>query len=413
MIRHDTQVNAINSGLFAWWRAELGGIFRAQKPRNGTHARRRFVASIDAQNVRWIEERDQGLRRIGLETPTADPTVATLEILMRAQRRRRAVPLGIRLSKSDCLERRVTLPTAARDDWGRILALDIERATPFKRADVYSAFIEDTSAAAQKGKTALRHLIVKRALIDAPVAALKAHDLDVSFADCWDETGERALRLDFLGSAPEATPTQPAASSATRMMAIMALVLTGTAAYLTIDKHQAALGVLDSQILAAKTRAQALRQDIDKSHAALSVAQALGQIKNGTTAPAAVIDELTRLLPDDTYLTDLHIADGKISIAGLSAKAVALVGLIDASDMFLGVELTAPVLFDQNANKEQFRIEARLSANNSSSNSLAPASKPVPTKARAEAEPDTTPPPEPLVTAHEEATGNKITVEAP
>jgi general secretion pathway protein L len=143
---------------------------------------------------------------------------------------------------------------------------------------------------------------------------------------------------------------------------VLALGLAVSAAFLSLQKYEAALLALDSDIAAAKARVQTLRQTISRSEAALSLAAALERLKHDSPRPAAVLEAMTRALPDDTYLSDLNISQGRVAIAGHSAKAVALVDGLEASDMFSSVEMTAPVLFDQSASKEQFRIEVGITS---------------------------------------------------
>lgn len=357
MPQANAQVAPSFSGFFAWWKRELREIFGPRQPRGPEFARRRFVIDASSDSIRWLRESDQGRKPIGLETTTLDPTVATLGYLRRKARKRRPVPLGLRLPKNQCLERRVRLPTAARADFASILNLDIERATPFRRGDVYTAFVEDKDAPRVAGKTALRHLIVKRALIDDGADALRKHGLTLAFADCWDETGAKPLRVNFL--APPPLPPAPP-SRAVRVLSAATLALAALAMFLAVDRYETALATLETRIAEATRRAEAVRARITGTQARLGELSDLQALKTGRPSPAALLAELTRILPDGTHLNELRLSADRISIAGLSDKAVALVPLIEQSQMLEGVEITAPVQLDQTSGKEMFRIQARV-----------------------------------------------------
>jgi len=352
-------VTATKSGFFSWWSRELAGLVPSRGPRGPEFAKRRVVVAVSEGKVRWLEESDQGLKPLGPETTSLAPDAATMKKLRSA--RLRNAPLGLRLEKRDALERRTALPETARADFARILSLDMERATPFKSADVYSAFIEDKTGATGKGKVALRQFIVKRELLDGPRAALEGHDLKVEFADLWEESGARGLRLNLLAPAGEAEPTsrKPIARRALAA-AVVALAAAGT--WLAIERNETALAALDKDIAAARAKSQTLRTGINKAQAALDDARAIENLKLSRIMPAEAIEELTRILPDDTYLTDLSLTGRKLVIGGLAKNANALLPLIEKSDAFEGVEMTAPVVLEPASNKEQFRIEARLSA---------------------------------------------------
>ena len=350
-------------GFFAWWGRELRGIFMRPSRAGFVHPKRRIIAAIGDSGVRWLDETDQSLKPIGPESPTAEPGAATLKFIRRLTSHRRAIPLGLRIAKPACFERRVELPDTARADAARILELDLERATPFKHKDIYTACYEDRGLPRPpKGKIAVRQFIVKRERIDEARQLLHAQGIKVAFADCWDEGGKAPLPIDFLTKPQAASATQRRPQTLAKIMALTALVLAGSAAGLVIQRGNEALAALEIKVTEAKTRAQSLRKSVDQAEAVFKGAAALHNLKERRIPVPEILEELTRLLPDTTYVTDFRIDAGKISITGLSQSAAALVPLIEKSELFEGAAMAAPVLFDTNANKEQFRIETRLPA---------------------------------------------------
>jgi general secretion pathway protein L len=150
------------------------------------------------------------------------------------------------------------------------------------------------------------------------------------------------------------------------LMALTVLVLAGTAAGLAIQRGNAAIEALEIKIAEAKTRAQTIRKSVDQAEAVLQGATALIDLKQERLPVPAILEELTRLLPGTSYVTDLRIDSGKIAITGLSQSAAMLVPIIESSPIFENAAMAAPVLYDTNANKEQFRIEARLTGSQNS-----------------------------------------------
>ena len=348
-------------GFFTWWARELRGIFTAP-PRPGfVHPKRRIVAAAGDGSVRWLDEADQSLKPIGPESPIADADPATIKIVQRLASRRRAVPVGLRIAKHACFERRIELPEAARPDIARILELDLERATPFKHKDVYTAFYEDRpTPVSPKGRIAVCQLIVKRERIDEPRQILRRQGIDATFADCWNESGSAPLPVDFLAKTPAANDAPHRPQTLAKLMALSALVLAGSAAGLALQRGNSAIEALEIKVAEAKTRAQSIRKSVDQAEAVLQGATALRNLKVQRLPVPAILEELTRLLPSSTYVTDFRIDAGKLAITGLSQSAAELVPVIENSVLFESAAMAAPVLFDTSANKEQFRIEARL-----------------------------------------------------
>ena len=72
-------------------------------------------------------------------------------------------------------------------------------------------------------------------------------------------------------------------------------------------------------------------------------------------------DELSRILPDHTFVTESRIADGKVMLSGFSADAARLVRIIDQSPLFSGAALTAAITPDANEHKDRFGISFKVS----------------------------------------------------
>jgi len=112
-----------------------------------------------------------------------------------------------------------------------------------------------------------------------------------------------------------------------------------------------------------------LERKIAERHAALisgrgSIADeavaALEARKRATPAGVIVIEALSQTLPDDTYLNELRIEDGKVQIVGLTRDAPALIKLIEQSQHFTHATFFAPTTRAPTDNGERFHIEAHI-----------------------------------------------------
>ena len=73
-----------------------------------------------------------------------------------------------------------------------------------------------------------------------------------------------------------------------------------------------------------------------------------------------VLDGLTKVLPDNTYVTELHLADNKLQIVGISADASSLIPLIEQSKTFKSATFFAPTTSSPSDRSERFHIEAEI-----------------------------------------------------
>jgi Tfp pilus assembly protein PilN len=116
---------------------------------------------------------------------------------------------------------------------------------------------------------------------------------------------------------------------------------------------------LDRQIQAVDAPAQqVLRQSQQASNLAAREAT-LESIRAGDWQKLRILQELTRLLPDGTWLQDLQIGPDSLQMYGYSNHAADLVPPLENSPYFSQVEFTSPITRD-NQNREIFRIRMRL-----------------------------------------------------
>jgi Tfp pilus assembly protein PilN len=73
-----------------------------------------------------------------------------------------------------------------------------------------------------------------------------------------------------------------------------------------------------------------------------------------------VLEELTQILPADTYLNSYTYRDGKVSIGGYSNSASDLILMLESSPLFKDVGQRGTTTRDQRTGKERFQIEATL-----------------------------------------------------
>jgi general secretion pathway protein L len=92
----------------------------------------------------------------------------------------------------------------------------------------------------------------------------------------------------------------------------------------------------------------------------------LDQIRSGEISKGELLEELTRLLPDTTWIWNLKYNGKEIELSGFADSASDLIPLLDRSPLFEKVEFLAPVTKemqmrgDGNKEKERFKIKAKI-----------------------------------------------------
>jgi general secretion pathway protein L len=126
------------------------------------------------------------------------------------------------------------------------------------------------------------------------------------------------------------------------------------------------LEALAAETAIARAKAQSVRAAMDKLDIEwASVAQVRSR-KRDIPGVLDVWDEITRVLPSHSWLTELRISgapsakEQQVTITGFSSAAASLVGLVERSALFRDASLTAPISLDHSEDKERFAIQASI-----------------------------------------------------
>ncbi|MGH8584437.1 MAG: PilN domain-containing protein [Gammaproteobacteria bacterium] len=350
----------ISQGLKAvlgWWWGELSGMLPERL--------RRF-ASLEP--VRWVVSAD-GADLVIQHSNGADPEAQTVHRVplsgsVEAQRaalpplaRRDRPEVIFRLPARACLRKQVQLPLAAEENLREVLAFNMDQQTPLKANQVYYDYALLERDIAQK-RLRVDLLVAPRAVVDEALAKLGAIGLQ---ADAVDAEGATQPGPSFNLIPPGQRREQAAPLKRLNLTAAvlaLGLLAAGLAIPLVKDHWTAlALGQALAEARSQANEADALRKDLD---ALVADARFLIDKKKSTPVAVQVLHELTRLLPDDTWLYQFELNGAEMLIQGESTASSAIIGLIEASKMFRNVQFRSPVTQNRVTGAERFNVSAEV-----------------------------------------------------
>ena len=243
--------------------------------------------------------------------------------------------------------RELSVPKAAFGALPRILDQEILRRTPFQLADIFHA--ATAVGPESSGVVPMCHWIIRRDRAETALSELGLASRDVDCLAVADASGEAAPVITFRAVSDE----DPAwALRAVRLLAAAALgaLLLGLVVFEWRQANVAA--ALETAVVEARQSAQSGRDGADPTARLFAM--------KADTGVLAVWDELSRILPEHTFLTETRIADGTVTISGFSADAARLVRVIDQSPLFSGASLTSAITPDANERRDRFSIVFKL-----------------------------------------------------
>jgi general secretion pathway protein L len=244
--------------------------------------------------------------------------------------------------------RNLTLPAAAVTALPRILEQDLLRRTPFQLVDIWHGA---TEASRDPGDVlTMRHWIVRKDRAETALKVMGLRTDDVDFLAVNDPTGNYIPVIRYRETMHEDPTWAKRAIKLLSVTALSAMLLT-LAAFECIQQSIAT--ETETSLAAAQelVRANGGRGDFDK--------RALLFAMKSDASVLAIWEELSKILPDHTFLTESQISGGRITITGFSADAARLIRLIDQSVLFTGAILSTGITPNAAEQKDHFTITFR------------------------------------------------------
>ncbi len=266
------------------------------------------------------------------------------------------------------LRKQLTYPATVEPNLDQVLGYDLDRHTPFKSDELYyDAAIVGRDASRSEIRVEL--VAALRALVDQlrrQAGAWGAEVVAIVPALPHAGTAGAAARLNLL---PEIDRREPAWRRWQLWVPVaLAVTLAGAAiAVPLLQKRELAIALLHQteQARVQAAAADALRQQLEQSVDDYNFV--LGR-KYAYPSTVQLLDDVTRLLPDDTWLTQLELKSpprGKdprreILLRGESANAGRLVSLLEDSQLFEQAAPRSPTTKIQPGPGEIFDLGAQL-----------------------------------------------------
>jgi general secretion pathway protein L len=274
--------------------------------------------------------------------PAQDVSIASILAWLKARELPRdEVAIRVALEAETFLSRKMLVPAAALGSLQSIIAQEIVHRTPFEPADIWHA--ARPLADVRGNVVEVEHWIIRR---DRACAVLETFGLRPEDVDALVVSGGVAPLVIALREASVDQP--PRAPRLVRLAAAGAIAITLLGAITLEWVASSEMSRLGEAI--AEVRSQGAGGD---PAARLLALRAVPNV-------AQVWEELSRVLPDHTYLSELRVADGSVSMSGFSGDAAHLIRLLDQSPLFTGAHLTGAITPDSGEHKDHFSLAFRL-----------------------------------------------------
>lgn len=344
-------------GFFAWWGAALASWLPASWRAVFGLARDRLLLARDGDNLLLRVQTLDGLRDLGLVPWPADAGPELGDPLSRLLTQSVAeLPRWWLLPAAAGLRRRVLLPAAAAERLHDVLAFEIDRQTPFPADAVY--FDERIVERRGDGQIQAELVAVPKATLDAVLAALGAPASTLAGVDIADDAG-KPLQVNLLPAARRQRVGDPSRRW-NWILAAAALLALAAGLWQILDNRRAAADAFEREVSARADSARRVAQQRQQLLDLVEGAAFLERTRSGRPSAIAVIDELSRRLPDGTYLEKVSLEGGQLQMIGFSSEVSQLVQRLEGSKLWRSPALTGAVQPDPRTGRDRFTMTAEL-----------------------------------------------------
>ncbi len=342
--------------MIRWWLGELQALLPDRWQEMLDHARRRLTLSVASPDIILSLEETHRIKELWRFQPDSDSPLLQQQLVdLLLEYEVSEVPRFLLLDIGEVLTKELLMPAAAAPNLEQILTFEMDRHTPFKAEEVYFGW----RIVEQRSDEQMRVMLyaTPRVMVNRLFETLREANLAPSGVDVFD--GGRTLGLNLLPADRQARIINRK-TQLNQFLALGAATLLVLTMWLSLALRSHQAEELNDAIAAVRDAAMAVQrirsQMIDTSKAAGFLTVRRGQ------SPLAieVLAEITRQLPDDTYLDRLVIGETSVQMQGKSKNAQQLIELMNKSNMLSSAAFRGSTRLDPRSGMEIFEVNAQI-----------------------------------------------------
>lgn len=336
---------------WSWWTGELMAWMPESLRQAIERRNRRLLIEFMGSELIILEgsaDRVQVLMRV----PAESASESLADVSRGARDSALIVPSDKILSKT------LTLPLAAEENLREVLGFEMDRHTPFSADQVYYDFTI-TGRSVERKELSLVLFFAPRKIVDGLVELASRHGIPPTAATSREAVTKQFTDVNLL-PATMRTVRPKAVNRLNFALSCLAVLLLVSTLVVPIAQKQYLIGKLASQLEEQETAAgEAIRLQREVEKLAEG-SELLLQKKQSNLLVLQVIDEMSRIIPDDTWIDRLDITGDEVLLQGQSSSSAALIALIESSPVLHNVRFRAPVTQVVQTGSERFQLSANV-----------------------------------------------------
>jgi general secretion pathway protein L len=337
--------------FWRWWSGELIELLPQSLQQAIAQRRQKLYVEVDGDKL-LLSLGNRAAQREVLRLPLDTRDAGHADIPREVQQTILLMPDG------KVLARRISLPAAAEENLREVLGFEMDLHTPFEASEVYYDYtIVGRDSARQKVTVDL--VYAPREAVDALLEGTDSLGMKTDVVTCRRRDNANLQPVNLLPQEQRRARRVDVKSVNLALTALLALLLVAAISIPIVQKNRA-IEALEAQVQVAAAEARQgaeLRQDLERMAEA---SQFLVEKKASDVMIVELIDEVSRILPDHTWIARLDLSGDELQIQGQSSASSSLIRIIESSPWFENARFSSPVVQIAGTDNDRFHVTATV-----------------------------------------------------
>lgn len=351
--------NSPLGNFWRWWSSELIALVPQWLRQSSANAANGLLIEVTPQVIilhRWLQGSLTEHGRVDRQSGGHDTQGIAFQAFF-SKLHKRDEQVALWLTETQCLVKQIELPLAAAKNLRQVLGFEMDRHTPFKAEQVYFDF-RVLRVDNQKNRLAVKLVVVPRSEMDGSLDLLER----------WGAPANAAYVAIAVpnGDAINLMPAERNTAQTSRLRGInpglLLLTLTLAMAAITIPIWQKRHAVIALLPIVDRAKQQARETDALRREQERLAAEFNFMLDKKQAVPPLVIllDELSRLLPDDTWVQQFNLKGKELQIQGETGSSSKLIALIESTRILHDANFRSPLTKGNMPNSERYHLAAEI-----------------------------------------------------
>ncbi len=360
MLNLNSNIELDVNKFFRWWAAELAAFIPDKLKQLISESQGiMLIKPVEGGFLLRYEQDGQSEDWVHLSVNEHGQTDAQ-QLMQKDERLLKARKI-LALNADDAISKELILPLAAAENLQQVMRYELDRYTPFKPEQVYFA-VQLQNKQPELGQLNAKLIVATKDRLDSWCRDLKKLSIVPDLVEYEPDPSDRRPGYESYNLLPAwVKPKQSNLPKLvyTALWSLLFILFLGVFALPVWWQSQ----TVDSLQKTLKTLGKSARM-VDETQSEIDrlIEASKALISEKRTAPSMlqVLDSLSELIKDDTWLTHLQFTGNKLQMRGQSLSASNLLTLLEASTLFANVRFVSPVTQDKKTGLERFQLSAEV-----------------------------------------------------